>query len=67
LQASRNDGQRRRIVSHGADAFRYLSLAWREPIPDDEPQTLRDLIAEMCRPKTLDEHMADLEMAEAED
>ena len=43
-------------ASHGADAFRYLSMSWREPIAnDDEP----DPIKELLRPKTLNDHWQD--------
>lgn len=39
-------------ASHGAKAFQYLSQSWRE-IQEDEPKA--DPIAEMLRPKTLNE------------
>jgi hypothetical protein len=35
-----------RLGSHGADAFRYLSLSWKEPTPDDGPKMIKDIIAE---------------------
>jgi hypothetical protein len=39
--------------SHGADAFRYLALAWREPIPDDETLSpLERLRQAMAKPRT---------------
>ena len=39
-------------ASHGADAFRYLAMSWREPIAnDDEPNP----IAELLRPRTYDQ------------
>jgi hypothetical protein len=42
--------------SHGADAFRYLSLAWREPIPDEETLSpLEMLRREAARGKTWNE------------
>jgi hypothetical protein len=41
------------------DVFRYLSMAWQEPIEDDEPDTLKQLVAEMTRPRTFDEVMAE--------
>ncbi len=43
-------------TSHSADAFRYLCMAWRELVPDPKP---KDPIAELLRPKTLDEHLKD--------
>jgi hypothetical protein len=43
-------------ASHGADAFRYLSLAWREPMPSDvEPNALELLRQEAMKPKTMDD------------
>jgi hypothetical protein len=37
---------------HGADAFRYLAMSWREPIAnDDEPNP----IAELLKPRTYDQ------------
>jgi phage terminase large subunit len=42
-------------ASHGADAFRYLALSWREPITQDREPSINDKIAEMIRPKTLNE------------
>jgi phage terminase large subunit len=41
-------------ASHGADAFRYLSMAWREPMSELEKP---DPIAELLRPRTLNEMM----------
>ncbi|MGC2586851.1 MAG: hypothetical protein WA445_11335 [Pseudolabrys sp.] len=39
-------------ASHGADAFRYLAMSWREPIAnDDEPNP----IAELLKPRTYDQ------------
>jgi phage terminase large subunit len=40
-------------TSHAADAFRYLCMAWRELAPPEVRPV--DVIAEMLRPKTLDE------------
>jgi hypothetical protein len=31
---------------------RYLSMAWQEPIDDDEPDRLKQLIDEIIRPRT---------------
>ena len=55
-------------ASHGADAFRYLSMAWQEPLEDDKPDFLKQLIAEMTRKRTLNELLAeyDDQMAEME-
>src|SRR5262245_2392381 len=40
-------------ASHGADAFRYLAMAWREPmITDEELSPLEQLRREVMRPKT---------------
>ena len=40
-------------ASHGADAFRYLSLSWRETMPSEvEADPLAQLIAEVKRPRT---------------
>jgi hypothetical protein len=40
--------------SHAADAFRYLSMAWREVSADPvkEP-TVKEIIKAMCKPKTM--------------
>src|SRR4029453_13578118 len=40
-------------ASHGADAFRYLSMAWREPIPSEhEPTPLERLVEDIKRSRT---------------
>jgi phage terminase large subunit len=49
--------------SHAADAWRYLSVGWREPIAEEDLAEqakikARETIAEMLRPKTLDEVLA---------
>jgi phage terminase large subunit len=41
-------------ASHSADAWRYLSMAWREPMPELQKP---DPIAELLRPRTLNEMM----------
>jgi hypothetical protein len=46
--------------SHAADAFRYLSVAWREPIAEEDLKAQKITkwaadIAEMCKPKTFDQ------------
>lgn len=45
-------------ASHPADAFRYLCMAWRELTKDAKP---KDPIAEMIRPKTIAEVVAEME------
>jgi hypothetical protein len=40
----------------------FLSMTWREPIEDDEPDSLQLLIDEMRRPKTFDEVMAEYDL-----
>ena len=39
-------------ASHAADAWRYLALAWKEPVPPDKET---DPIAELLRPRTWDD------------
>ncbi len=41
------------FASHAADAWRYLSLAWKEPVPPDDDEA--DPIKELLRPRTLNE------------
>jgi phage terminase large subunit len=41
--------------SHSADAFSYLCAAWRGKTGADEPPTPRQIVAEMCKPLTLDQ------------
>jgi hypothetical protein len=42
--------------SHCADAFRYLAMAWRAVGPEVVPaKTQKEIIAEMCKPKSLNE------------
>jgi phage terminase large subunit len=43
-------------TSHTADAFRYAAMAWKEMKP--EP-TVKDVMAELLRPKTLNEILAE--------
>jgi hypothetical protein len=40
-------------ASHGADAFRYLAMAWREPMQAEDEKP--DPIKELLKPKTLDQ------------
>lgn len=47
----RHDGS-----SHAADAFRYLSMAWREmPTETVAPPTTKEIIRDMCKPRTFNE------------
>jgi phage terminase large subunit len=43
-------------ASHGADAFRYCAMSWREPIANDDAAP--DPIAELLRPKSINEWWA---------
>jgi phage terminase large subunit len=51
-------------TSHTADAFRYLAMAWRELSPADRPVTMKEKLAELVRPPTLDEMLADADAEE---
>jgi hypothetical protein len=44
------------FASHAADSWRYLAMAWKEPVPPDEEL---DPIADLLRPRTMDEHWRD--------
>jgi phage terminase large subunit len=71
------DNQVKDWTSHPADAFRYMSLAWREmrvPAAESfedrfrkEQETTRAAVAEMAKPKTLYEMLDELETENAED
>jgi hypothetical protein len=37
-------------MTHAADAWRYLALAWREPVPPDEV----DPVTQLLKPRTWD-------------
>jgi phage terminase large subunit len=50
--------------SHGADAFRYLAMAWEQASPADRPA---DPIKEMLRPKTFNDMIAEYERERAEE
>jgi hypothetical protein len=51
----RHDGS-----SHAADAFRYLSMAWREISPDPvAPPTPKEIIKNMCKPRTMSDMWAE--------
>jgi hypothetical protein len=52
-------------ASNGADSFRYLSMSWRELQPDPVEPTIKDVIAEMVRPKTLDEMLEEYDEEQA--
>jgi phage terminase large subunit len=43
-------------ASHAADAWRYLSLAWREPMAIEVEPTPTEKLWAMTRPKTLNEY-----------
>jgi hypothetical protein len=48
------DKPRHDSSSHAADAFRYLSMAWREVSPDPvAAPTPKEIIREMCKPRTI--------------
>ena len=51
-------------TSDHADAFRYLAMAWRELSPADRPVTMKEKLAELVRPPTLDEMLADADAEE---
>lgn len=61
------DTPRHDWTSHSADAFRYLAMAWRELNGDEKPKTQSQIIAEMVKPKTFDEMIAEHEAANADD
>ena len=42
-------------ASHASDSFRYLSLAWRQPVAAEEVVTTKQIVAAMCKPKTWNE------------
>jgi hypothetical protein len=51
-------------TSHGADAFRYLAMAWEEIA---QPQKPKDFLKELLKPRTLDQMIAEYERERAED
>lgn len=51
-------------ASHGADGWRHLSMSWTEPFEDEQP---KDPIAEMLKPKTWNDVMAEYEMEQADE
>ncbi|MBR0901201.1 hypothetical protein [Bradyrhizobium liaoningense] len=53
-------------ASHAADAFRYLSMAWREPIPADSETTISQIIAKLTRPRTIADVIREFEEEEEE-
>jgi hypothetical protein len=62
--ADRNERCQSTTGSHGADAFRYLSLSWKEPTSDDGPMTIKDIIAEMINPRSIAQMLEETELAE---
>lgn len=48
-------------TTHLSDAYRYLSMAWREITGEPEK---RDIFAELTKPKTFNDLMAELELEE---
>jgi phage terminase large subunit len=46
-------------TSHGADAFRYLAMAWEEVA---KPVQKRDVLAELLKPKTLNDMLREHEL-----
>jgi phage terminase large subunit len=49
---------------HTADAFRYLAMGWREI---EKPEKPVDVLAEMLKPKTLNDVLREYELEQAED
>jgi hypothetical protein len=42
-------------ASHTADAFRYLSMAWQQPVSLPSEKTTAEIIKEMIKPRTYDQ------------
>jgi phage terminase large subunit len=42
-------------ASHGADSFRYLSMAWQQPVSLPSEKTPAAIIKDMCKPRTYDQ------------
>jgi hypothetical protein len=51
-------------TSHTADAFRYLAMAWEEQA---KPEQKRDVLAELIKPKTLNDVIREYELEQADD
>lgn len=51
-------------TTHLSDAFRYLSLSWRKIHAEETP---KDALAEMMKPKTLNQMIEEYELASADD
>lgn len=51
-------------TSHPADAFRYLCMAWREIVPQPDPE---DPLKNLLKPKTLNDYLEEYDMERAED
>ena len=69
------DKPRHDWASHGADAFRYLSMTWRELRPELSVEETRSIererrnkaIEQMCQPKTLDQLLKEYDEAREEE
>jgi phage terminase large subunit len=42
-------------ASHGADAFRYMSMSWQEPVSLPSEKTTKEIIAQMIAPRSLND------------
>lgn len=51
-------------TSHTADAFRYAAMAWRELVPQPKP---KDAMAELLRPRTMNEILEEHDHAQYAD
>jgi phage terminase large subunit len=58
------DNPRHDWTSHTADAFRYMALGWQELAMPEKP---RDVIAELIKPKTLNDVLREHDLEQAED
>lgn len=54
-------------TSHFADAWRHLAMAWRTEFAAEPARTVQQIIAEMAKPKTFGELMAEHELAEQDE
>jgi hypothetical protein len=58
----RLDKPRHDSASHGADAFRYLALQWREVRPDPiRPEMPAEIAKRLTKPRTFAEMIRDYE------
>jgi hypothetical protein len=64
------DAPRHDWASHGADAFRTLAMGWRDIIPQTINKTphekLQEAIAEMLKPRTYGDVLAEFEQEQEE-